>query len=689
MKKISVLAVAFFTCLTFLSAKDNLAKDIANGAYENKKPTQIYTFRSGESYAQLSADGKKITKYSFKTGKQEQILFDASATKGKKVNHIEGFIVDQREKKMLIYNNSEKVGAKSFVADYYVFDIDRNRLDALSDSIGKQRDPVFSPDGQNVVFGRGNDLFLKKLAYETESPVSKAIYNKTFVNGITDPLYETAFDATNLIAWSPDSRQVAYVGLDETDVALEIIQLFGKEPYTKTTLFKYPKAGTANPKPVVYIFDAYYKSTKKVDLPEEDFYIPRIKWTNDAENVAIFTLDRNQRQMKMYSVNCKSMIAKVILSETSEDYFDYKNLDFVQFLNDGKFTFANKKDGFRQLFLHNANGLLNKQLTTGKYDVCKFYGYDSIKKLVYYQAAAISPTGREIYSVDLKGGKPTLLSENKGVSHAEFGSQYSYFIKKYSTANAPSVYSICNTSGKEISILEKNEELARKASSLAKKEFTTINNLSAYILKPSDFSETKKYPVILLQGCVSDCFKVGIEQLFVSNGFIVVCINSQSFIQTSSDLIAVSKHIGSLNYVDKNKIGIYADNYNTSAALQSMSTGETIFAAGVVIAPVTDFKLFSSANIERYLKRPQESAAAYDNSPVNLTEKMNGKLLLIHGTADKEVLVQQTYNYANALIEAGKQFDMQIYPDQGHNFDAKTCAHMYQHIVDFFAQSLK
>ncbi len=687
MKRLLIGLLLLFWGITFTFAQNNLSKDIAAGKYEPKKPVQIVAMKGGESYAQLSSDGKKIIKTSFKSGKEEQVLFEADKTKNVKLKSIEGFSFCPREKKMLVYTNSEKKYSSSFEAEYYVFDIDRNRLDALSDSIGKQRDPVFSPDGQNVIFARGNNLFLKKLAYETESSVNKL--DEFFVNGITDWLYEEAFGKTGLITWSPDSRQIAYVALDEKEVASSSFDIFGQNIYPQTLTLKYPKAGTNNPKPAIYIFDTYYKSTKKVDLPEEDFYIPRIMWANDLENVAIFTLNRNQDQVKMYSVNCKSMIAKVILTETAKDYFDYKNLDFVQFLNDGKFTFASKKDGFRQLYLYNANGILNKQLTAGKYDATEFYGYDSIKKLVYFQAAGISPTSREIYTVDLKG-KQTCITDNKnGVSCGNFGNNYSYFVKKYSTVNAAPIYTICSTSGKEIKVLENNDELSKQISSLPKKEFTTINNLPAWIVKPLNFSETSKYRVIMMQSCSIDYFKVGLEQIFAANGFVVIGIDSKNFVQAPTDIVSAAKYVAALPYADKNKIGIYGDAYTASTALLAMSTGEKIFTAGVVMAPVTDYKLAASASIERYLKRPQENAKGYENSPIASASKLNGKLLLIQGTADKKIHIQQTYVYTSALISADKQFDMQIYPDQEHDFDAKTKAHVYQRILNFFIENLK
>jgi dipeptidyl-peptidase-4 len=686
MKRLINTAALLFAGIALI-AQNNMAKDIANGKYDAKKPSQIIAMKGGESYAQLSADGKKITQLSFKTGKEEKVLFEADKTKNVKLKSIEGFSFCPQEKKMLVYTNAEKVYAKSFLAEYYVFDIDRNRLDALSDSIGKQRDPLFSPNGQNVVFARGNNLFLKKLAYETESSVTKP--NEFLVSGITDWLYETAFCTTNLITWSPDSRQIAYVALDEKNVASSSFDIFGQNIYPQNFSLKYPKAGTNNPKPTVYLFDAYYKSTKKVDLPEEDFYIPRIQWTTDAENVVIFTLNRNQDQLKMYSVNCKSMIAKVLLTETAKDYFDYKNLDFVQFLNDGKFTFASKKDGFRQLYLYNANGILNKQLTSGKYDVTGFYGYDSIKKLIYFQAAGVSPSGREIYSVDLKGKQTRITNDKGGVACGNFGDNYAYFVKKYSTANTAPVYSICSTSGKEIKILEDNSDLTQQIAALPKKEFVAINNIAAWIVKPTNFTETAKYPLIVMQAYVSDCFKIGIEQLFADNGFVVIGIDSKNLAQASNDIVSVTKHAISLSYIDKNKIGIYADDYAASAALLAMSNGENLLKAGAVVAPVTDYRLAASASIERQLKRPQENAKGYDNSPIASAAKLNGKLLLLQGTADKEVQIQQTYAYANALVQADKQFDMQIYPDQEHKFDAKTQAHAYQRILNFFMENLK
>jgi len=728
MKKIAIIALAMFMAIGSYAGKggsSDMLKDIVDGNYKPKAPQPMKSMLDGEFYTHLSADGKTISKYSYKTGKVEQVLFDADKTKGAKVQRIEGYFFSPTEKLMLVYTNSEKIFRRSFVADYYIYDPDRNKLEALSDSVGKLRDPLFSPNGRNIVFGKGNDLRLKKLDYGTETLVTRTGEGGNIFNGITDWLYEEEFGSTSLITWSPDSKYIAYVSLDETNVADYAFDVYGKYPfksdadlYPTNTKFKYPKAGTANPIPSLYIFDVYYKNTKKVEMTEDgDFYMPRLKWIDNTEELAVFVLNRNQDRLRMLDVNSKSLITKVLLEDKSNTYVDYQSINFVQFLKDNKFTFISEKDGYRHLYLYNANGILDKQLTSGNYDITNFYGYDSIKKMFYYQAAENSPMGRDVYSVDLKG-KKTLLTDGKGTSNASFNNTFTLFVKESSTANTPTQYDVCSASGRSVRVLEDNADLAQRTASLQKKEFMTIKNaegidLNAWMIKPAGFDASKKYPVVMYQYSgpnfqeVMDEFSVGLEQNLAANGFVVVCVDGRGTgargeqfrkctyqhlgEMEAKDQIAAAKYLGTLPFVDKAKIGIWGWSYGGFTTLMSMSTGENVFAAGVAVAALTDWKFYDTAYTERYMRRPQENLTGYDrSSPMALASKLNGNLLLIAGTADDNVHIQNTYEYAEQLVQANKQFDMQIYTNRNHSINGgNTRYHLYTRITNFFLDKLK
>lgn len=728
MKKVLYAALLLLLASSVFAAKgvsQNLLRNIVDGNFKPSKPQAIKSMMDGEFYTQLSADGKTVSKYSYKTGKLEQVLFDVEKARGVKLKSIQGYFFSPTEKLMMIYTNAEKINRLSFVADYYTFDVDRNKVIALSDSVGKQRDPVFSPDGRNIVFCRGKNLYIQKLNYTTESMLTKN-GSENLILGVTDWLYEEEFKITNLISWSPDSKLIAYVGLDETEVGTYAHTKFGSYPfqsdadlYPSVKSFKYPKAGTANPKPTLYIFDVYYKVAKKVDFPSEDgeYYIPRIKWSNNLEEIAVFILNRNQDRLNMYTVNSKSLLSKIMLTENGNPYVDYSNIDYVQFSKDNSFTFASERDGYRHLYLYNANGILNKQLTSGKYDITQYYGYDTIKKLYYYQAAEKTPLGRDVFCVDAKG-KKTQITDGKGTNNASFNNAFTYFVKESSTANTATQYTLSSNSGKQVRVLEENADLTQKVASLAKKEFITLKSadgldLNAWVLKPADFSESKKYPVVMYQYSgpnsqeVVDEFSVDLEQNLVANGIVVVCVDGrgtgargEQFRKCTyqhlgeleaKDQVAGAKQLGALPYVDKNKIGIWGWSYGGFTTLMAMSTGEKVFAAGVAVAPITDWKFYDTAYTERYMRRPQENLGGYDkSSPMALASKLEGRLLLVHGSADDNCHVQNTLEYADRLVEANKQFDMQIYTNKNHSIKGGNARmHLYTRITEFFLNNLK
>ena len=499
--------------------------------------------------------------------------------------------------------------------------------------------------------------------------------------------------------------------MDETDLNL----------YPSFTKFKYPKAGEKNSKVSVCVYDDFNKTTLYMQLPDadQDFYIPRIRWTNTADQLAIFKLNRNQNRLDMLMANPKSTMTKLILRQDDKYYIDYENIDYIQFTADNQYFFGvSEQDGFRHIYQYHINGTIFKQITKGNWDITNFYGYDENSKTIYYQSAETSPLQRDIYSIDAKG-KKMRLTDGRGTHNGTFNSNYTYFFDNFSSVDIPTITALKSQKGLDIRTIENNSKLKKEIAGLQlpKKEFfsfVTAENvkLNGWILKPLNFNATKKYPVLQVQyggpnsQQVLDKWDIGWEYYLASNDYIVVCVDGrgtgargsefrkctyqQLGILETKDQIETAKYLGNQSYVDNKRIGIWGWSFGGSLTLWSMSTGENIFKAGIAVAPVTDWRLYNTAYTERFMRRPQENFDGYDKtSALLMAENLNGKLLIVHGSADDNVHLQNTMLYIDRLVAANKQFEMQIYTDKNHSILGKqTRRHLYTRMSEFLFKNL-
>jgi dipeptidyl-peptidase-4 len=401
-------------------------------------------------------------------------------------------------------------------------------------------------------------------------------------------------------------------------------------------------------------------------------------------------------------------------------YIDYQIIDDVQFTSDNQFFFMlSEQNGYRHIYQYKINGTLAQQITKGSWDVTAYYGYDEAKKVIYYQSAEVLPMQRDVFSIDLKG-KKTRLTDGKGTHNAVFNSTLTYFIDMATSLTVAGNVSIRNNSGKLIRELANNQKLEADFATLnlPRKEFfsfTTSDNvkLNGWMLKPVNFNQTTKYPVLMVQYSgpnsqeVLDKWSIGWEYFLATKGYVVACVDGrgtgargedfrkityqQNGIFEAKDQVETAKYLGKQNFVDKERIAIWGWSYGGSVVLWAMSTGEKIFKAGISVAPVTDWRLYNTAYTERFMNRPQENFRGYENTSAILqADKLNGRLLIIHGTADDNVHYQNTLLYTSKLVEAGKQFEMQIYTDKNHSILGKQARrHLYQRMFDFLEANLK
>ena len=719
------LTFLLILCVNILFA--NLLYDITDGKFKVKTTQTPRSMNDGEHFSLLVND-KAVVKYNYKNAVTVDTVFSISRLKNSPIKQISGYIFSPNEAKLLVYTNVKYRYRRTFTADYYVYDIKRNELIPLSDN-GAQEVPLFSPDSRYIAFARQNNLFMTKLEFNTEISITKDGLLGNIINGTPDWVYEEEFEKTRYFEWSPDSKLVAFVKFDESKVPQYSYPLYLDKSAEKNDLtlyptlvqYKYPKAGENNSKVSVCVYEDLYKSIKTMKLgdEEQDYYIPRIKWTNSADQLAIFKLNRNQNRLDMLLANPKSTLTKLCLRQEDKYYVDYENIDFINFSSDNlSFIGVSEKDGFRHVIKYRINGTVLKQLTKGNWDVTDVYGFDDKKQVLYYQSAEISPMQRDVYSINLNG-KKTRLTDGKGTHNASFNSTFTDFVDNTSSLEVPNTVTLRSITGSTIKVLENNASMASefKSLNLPKKEFfnfTTSENikLNGWMLKPANFDTNKKYPVLMVQYSgpksqeVLDKWNIGWEYYLISHNYIVVCVDGrgtdargsefrnctyeQLTVLETKDQIEAAKYLSNQSYIDKNRIGIWGWSYGGTMTLMCMTTGENVFKAGIAVAPVTDFRLYDTAYAERFMRRPQENFKGYDQSSALLrADKLQGNLLIIHGTADDNVHTQNTMLYIDRLVAADKQFEMQLYTDKNHSILGKqTRRHLYTRMSEFLFKNL-
>ena len=734
MKKFIVMCAAVLIGISSAFAGNSLSlKDITAGKFAAKGIGSITTLDDGESYTQVSKDGKSIVKYSFRTGKQVGALFDVNNTVGEKIDSFDDYIMSPDGTKILIQTKTSKIYRRSFTAVYYIYNIGSKKLERLSD-YGPQQVPTWSPDGKQVAFVRDNNIFLVKLLYgNAESQVTKDGKKNELINGIPDWVNEEEFGFNSALTFNADGSMICWIKYDEKDVPQYSLQMFkGLNPenqqyaeYPGLYSYKYPKAGQRNSEVAVYSYDIQSHQIRKLQVPiDKDGYVPRIFATKDPQKMIVFTSNRHQDQLGIYSVNPRSTVAQLLIKEKSNKYVPEEAMDNIK-ITDSHILLPSDRDGYMQLYLYSINGSLLKKVTTGNHDVTDVYGYDETTGNTYYQAAGKNPMNREVY-VTGKNGKSECLTPRAGWNSATFSKGYKYFVKRWSDCNTPFEYTMCGNNGKEIAKVNDNRELkdALNAYDLAKKEFFSFTTsegikLNGIMVKPHDFDPNKKYPVIMWQYSgpgsqqVVNSWSVGsmgqgclYDNYLTDKGFIVVCVDGRGtggrgsdFMKStylklgdleSKDQVETAIYLGSLPYVDKNRIGIWGWSYGGFNTLMSMSEGRGVFKAGVAVAPPTDWRFYDTIYTERYMQTPNENPAGYDINPVKRADKLHGSLLICHGLADDNVHPQNTFEYTEALVQADKDFKMNLYTNRNHSiYGGNTRNHLLRQIADFFVEKLK
>jgi dipeptidyl-peptidase-4 len=719
--KILVGLLIAATSTIYAQDKEISLEEIYDGTFRQEYLQSLQSLDNGKEYVVLNRDRNANTSsidvYSYKSGEKVRSLLNSKDLS--EISGFQGFELSENEDKILLSTNMEQIYRRSSRGIYYIYDVEDKTLTKLSDN--KVQEPTFSPDASKVAYVFENNIYTYDIASGEETQVTTDGEKNKLINGVTDWVYEEEFAFVRAFDWNKTGTHLAYLKFDESEVPEFSMDMFGQDLYPSQQVFKYPKAGEANSEVSLYTYELAAEESEKVELGDyEDFYIPRIKWTQDPEILSVQVLNRHQNDLDLIFVDAEDNEAEVVMNETDEAYIDITNN--LTFLEDNSFIWTSEKDGWNHIYLYDEDGELENQVTKGNWEVTDYYGYDKDSKKIFYQSTENGSVNRDVYSIKINGKNKTRLTEKEGMNSADFSADYTYFINSYTSTETPYEFTLHNAkNGKLVRKIKDNSALLEKeaAYNFAPKELSTIevngNELNMWMIKPKDFDENKEYPLLMFQysgpgsQSVSNSYFGTNDywyQLLANEGYIIATVDGRGtgfkgadFKKVTQnelgkyeveDQIAAAKKFGEMDYIDENRIGIWGWSYGGFMSSNAILKGNDTFSMAIAVAPVISWRFYDTIYTERYMTTPQENPSGYDeNSPINHVEKLKGDYLLIHGGGDDNVHLQNTMRMVEALVQANKQFDWAIYPDRNHGiYGGNTRLHLYTMMTDFIKEKL-
>ena len=721
--KFPLYVCLFTTIILSAQTKEITLEDIwKDGTFRTELMDVLHSMANGQQYSVLNFDRKTrstfIDIYDYKTLKKVETL--VSSENLEDIPYFTDYTFSKDEQKIILATKEEEIYRRSVLGNYYVYNVKDGSLDLISEE--KIQEPTFSPDGKRVAFVEDNNLYVKDLNSGAIIQVTSDGEKNKIINGITDWVYEEEFAFVRAFDWNADSNKIAFIRFDETNVPEFSMDIYGTALYQTQRVFKYPKAGEANSEVSLHIFDLNTKETNKVkvDKEYEDFYMPRIKWTNNPDVLSAQYMNRHQNELDLWMINAITNTSNMVLAERDKAYVNVT--DYLTFLKDNSFIWTSEKDGYNHIYHYDKKGNLINQVTKGNWEVTDYYGYNEKDNTIFYQSVENGSINRDVYSIKLNGRNKKRLTKSEGTNNASFSADFSFFINTFSSATTPPEYTLNSSeSGNLIKSIKDNDKLAQTLSGYktSKKEFSTIlvngSDLNMWMIKPANFDASKAYPLLMYQYSGPGSQKVVNQwnnsndywyQHLAQEGYIVVCIDGRGtgfkgadFKKVTQnelgkyeveDQITAAKQLGALSYIDASRIGIWGWSFGGFMSSNCLFKGNEVFNMAIAVAPVSSWRFYDSIYTERFLGTPQENPSGYDeNSPLNHVDKLKGDFLLVHGSSDDNVHLQNTMRLAEALIQADKQFDWAVYPDKNHRiYGGNTSLHLYKKMTSFIHEKL-
>ena len=721
MRFLYFLLICSLSVNSIVSAQEKqvTVEDIYTDQFQTQGMDVLRSMNNGKQYTVLNKDPYRglvsVDRYDYNTLEKVGTIISTGDVEG--LEDFSSYSFSKDETKLLLAAEVESIFRRSTLGIFYVYDIASKELVKINEA--KIQEPTLSPDGNKVAYVKDNNLFLMDFVNgETQQITKDGVRNK-IINGVTDWVYEEEFSFVRAFEWNSDGSIIAFLRFDETNVPEFSMDVYGTDKYPSQHVFKYPKAGEENAIVSLHTYDLESGELTNIDLGDA-YYVPRIKFMNDKSSLTVQTMNRHQNHLKFHLVDMKTGTVSLLLEEKDKAYVDIH--DNLTFLADDSFIWTSEKDGWNHIYLHKSNGELMNQVTHGEWEVTKYYGYDQNDDKIYYQSTENGSINRGVYSIESNGKKKKALAVTEGQNSASFSADFTYFINNYSSAITPPVYTLHKAlTGKKVKDILDNAALSKKLAGyeISPKEFSTINingkDLNMYMIKPTDFDASKKYPLFMYQYSgpgsqnVSNSWMGSNDywhQLLVSQGYIVACVDGRGTGFKGSDFkkvtylnlvkyetedqIAAAKKLSAFEYIDEDRTGIWGWSFGGHMATNSLLRGNDTFEMAIAVAPVTSWRFYDTIYTERFMRTPEENPSGYDdNSPFNYPELLKGDYLLIHGSGDDNVHVQNTMRMVEALVQANKQFDWAIYPDKNHGiYGGNTRIHLFNKMTDFVKAKL-
>lgn len=722
MKKYFLLCTLFVLALSQneLTAQINLEKIWQKYDYLPDRVPGFKFMNDGQHYTQLK--NNNVIKFDLISGERKEAILKANDIEADNFNgKISRYTFSEDEKYIMIESQRESIYRRSSKAFFFVY----NRTTGVTTAVRPGNKVMYaslSPNGKDVAYVFENNIYIQSLEDNSTKQLTHDGKLNEIINGSADWVYEEEFSMSQAFSWSPDGMYLAYQKFDESEVPEFTMTNYRNELYPEYVTFKYPKVGEKNAIVSVHIYQL--KNDKTLDVtfgPEEDFYIPRIKWPKSSERLFVYHMNRHQNHLKVFSVDTRSGKKTQIIDEKNKYYIDIT--DDIRFLEDGKgFIWSSEKSGYNHLYLMDMQGRELNALTEGKYDVTQFYGIDEKNGHIYYQSAEKSPLERQVYRAELDGSNKTAIANKAGTNNVQFSSTYDYYINTHSTINTPASYTVYNREGDIIRELEDNKALKKKQNkeNVQDVEFFSFKTsedvmLNGYMIKPPNMEENRSYPLFMYvyggpgSQNVTDSWKgqnYWWFQMLAQHGYVVACVDNRgtggrgqefkkmTYLQLGKyetmDQIEAAQYLGNMSFIDKKRIGIFGWSYGGYMSSLCILKGSDVFKTAIAVAPVTNWRWYDTIYTERYMRTEEENEDGYeDNSPVNFTDRLKGNFLIVHGMGDDNVHFQHTVEMVNALVKSNKQFDTYFYPNRNHGIGGgNTRLHLYQKMTDFLKEKL-